>query len=74
MFLSALETPNIYGYASILFASSGKRLKVLTKKGFLIVFARLSDIFGRKNNLLIAVGFFTIWSLACGLSQTIDQL
>jgi MFS family permease len=35
---------------------------------------RMSDIFGRKEALLVAVTFFTVWSLACGVAQSIQQL
>lgn len=42
--------------------------------GFLIVFARLSDITGRKSALLISLSIFTMASLACGLAQTLIQL
>jgi MFS family permease len=40
----------------------------------MIIFTRMSDIFGRKQALLVAVGFFTVWSLACGVAQTIEEL
>ena len=42
--------------------------------GFLLVFARLSDFIGRKLALLIALAFFLVWSLACALAQTVEQL
>jgi MFS family permease len=47
---------------------------LLTYSSFLIVFARLSDITGRKSALLTALSFFTIASLACGLAKTLTQL
>ncbi|KAL9588224.1 MAG: hypothetical protein Q9203_002967 [Teloschistes exilis] len=47
---------------------------LLTYTGFLIIFARLSDIFGRKLALLSALTLFTVFSLACGVAQTMEQL
>lgn len=40
----------------------------------LIIFAKLSDIFGRKLLFCIALLIFTIFSAACGASQTLTQL
>lgn len=42
--------------------------------GVLIIFSKLSDIFGRKSFLLIAIAIFVIFSAACGAAQTIQQL
>lgn len=42
--------------------------------GVLIIFSKLSDIFGRKSSLLVAIGIFVIFSAACGAAQTIQQL
>jgi MFS family permease len=42
--------------------------------GFLIIFAKLSDIFGRKLLFFIALLIFTIFSAACGAAQTLTQL
>ncbi|PVI05167.1 MFS multidrug transporter-like protein [Periconia macrospinosa] len=42
--------------------------------GFLIIFAKLSDIFGRKLLFCIALLIFTIFSAACGAAQNITQL
>ncbi|KAL8843746.1 MAG: hypothetical protein Q9176_001954 [Flavoplaca citrina] len=47
---------------------------IATAPGFLIIFARLSDIFGRKLALLSALTLFTVFSLACGVAQTTEQL
>ncbi|KAF2706214.1 MFS multidrug transporter-like protein [Pleomassaria siparia CBS 279.74] len=41
---------------------------------FLIIFAKLSDIFGRKLLFLIALFIFTVFSAACGAAQTLTQL
>lgn len=42
--------------------------------GILIIFAKLSDIFGRKLLLSIAIAIFVIFSGACGAAQTTTQL
>ena len=42
--------------------------------GVLIVYAKLSDIFGRKSFLLLAIAIFVVFSGACGAAQTIEQL
>lgn len=42
--------------------------------GFLIIYAKFSDIFGRKIMLLSALLLFTIFSSACGAAQTLLQL
>jgi MFS family permease len=39
-----------------------------------MVYARLSDITGRKAALLTGVCIFTISSLVCGLAHTVTQL
>ncbi|KAH6665804.1 major facilitator superfamily domain-containing protein [Halenospora varia] len=47
---------------------------LLTYSGFLIIFTRLSDIFGRKPVLLFAVTMFLAWSIGCGFAKTIEQI
>lgn len=47
---------------------------LLTLPGFLIIYAKLSDIFGRKIMLLSALLLFTVFSSACGAAQTLLQL
>ena len=42
--------------------------------GVLIIFAKLSDIFGRKPFLLISLFTFLAFSAACGAAQTMPQL
>lgn len=42
--------------------------------GTVIIFAKLSDIFGRKAILILVVLIFTIFSGACGAAQSIEQL
>ncbi|KAK3294143.1 major facilitator superfamily transporter [Chaetomium fimeti] len=46
----------------------------LTYTGFLVIYAKLSDIFGTKLLLLCAIALFTVFSLACGASSTMLQL
>ncbi|KAH6855892.1 major facilitator superfamily transporter [Chaetomium sp. MPI-CAGE-AT-0009] len=46
----------------------------LTYTGFLVIYAKLSDIFGTKLLILCAVALFTVFSLACGTSSTMLQL
>ncbi|KAF2871199.1 major facilitator superfamily domain-containing protein [Massariosphaeria phaeospora] len=42
--------------------------------GFVIIFTKLSDIFGRKLFLLFSLVIFLIFSAACGAAQTMTQL
>ncbi|PSN69770.1 MFS general substrate transporter [Corynespora cassiicola Philippines] len=42
--------------------------------GFLVIIAKLSDIFGRKLMLFLSLFIFIIFSAACGASQSLDQL
>ncbi|KAG8623588.1 hypothetical protein KVT40_008564 [Elsinoe batatas] len=82
LLLSALETTIIATALVSITSNMGSYDKgnwivtayLVTYAGFLIVFARLSDLFGRKGTLITAYGLFTTFSLACGLSRTIDQL
>ncbi|KAK8911325.1 hypothetical protein QC760_000368 [Botrytis cinerea] len=47
---------------------------MLTYTCFLIISAKLSDIFGRKSLLLVSVGLFVIFSAACAGAQSMTQL
>ncbi|KAF7595516.1 hypothetical protein BBP40_005852 [Aspergillus hancockii] len=47
---------------------------LLTYTGFLIIYARCSDIFGRKTSFLAALITFTVFSLACAGAKTMNQL
>jgi MFS family permease len=42
--------------------------------GFLVIYAKLSDILGTKLLILFAVIFFTVFSIACGVANTMLQL
>jgi MFS family permease len=46
----------------------------VTYSGLLIIWAKLSDIFGRKLLLVVALLLFIIFSAACGASQTFLEL
>jgi MFS family permease len=39
-----------------------------------VIYSRLSDIFGRKILLVIAIGVFTVGNLLCGFSRNMAQL
>ncbi|KAH8736187.1 major facilitator superfamily domain-containing protein [Ilyonectria robusta] len=47
---------------------------LLTYNGFLLLFSKLTDIFGQKALLIVAQIIFLISSLACGAAQTMPQL
>ena len=45
-----------------------------TSTAFQPLYGRFSDIFGRKLMLLTSLAIFTVFSLACAVSQTLIQL
>ncbi|KAI1733353.1 MFS general substrate transporter [Xylaria scruposa] len=47
---------------------------LLTYSGFPVFFSKVSDIFGRKQVLLVCIIHFVIFSAACGAAQTLLQL
>ncbi|KAK6852975.1 hypothetical protein PG995_011526 [Apiospora arundinis] len=47
---------------------------LITYTGFLIIYAKFSDILGRKFLILVAVAFFTIFSIVCGSISDMTQL
>ncbi|KAF3767244.1 MFS general substrate transporter, partial [Cryphonectria parasitica EP155] len=47
---------------------------LLTYTGFLVIYAKFSDILGRKLMLLIGLGFFTIFSIVCGSVSNMLEL
>ncbi|KAK3687883.1 major facilitator superfamily transporter [Podospora appendiculata] len=47
---------------------------LLTYTGFLIIFAKLSDIVGCKLLIMLSVSIFTIFSIACGFSSSMLSL
>jgi MFS family permease len=42
--------------------------------GFLIIYAKFSDIFGAKFMLLLALLIFTVFSIACGAATAMTEL
>ncbi|RBQ79305.1 hypothetical protein FVER14953_21271 [Fusarium verticillioides] len=47
---------------------------LVTYTGFLIIYSKLSDIFGCKLMLLVAITIFTVFSMACGASNSMVPL
>ncbi|KAF4949860.1 hypothetical protein FGADI_8604 [Fusarium gaditjirri] len=47
---------------------------LVTYTGFLIIYSKLSDIFGCKLMLLLAITIFTVFSMACGASESMVPL
>ncbi|KAK4149586.1 drug resistance transporter EmrB/QacA subfamily [Chaetomidium leptoderma] len=82
LFLSSLETTIIATALVSISSSLGGYDKsnwvvtsyLVTYTGFLVIFARLSDMFGRKGTLCVSIVIFTVSSLACGLAPTMDLL
>ena len=46
----------------------------LTFGGFLLLGGRAADIYGRRNIFIVAVTFFALMSLLCGIAQTDTQV
>jgi MFS family permease len=46
----------------------------LTIAGFLVIYAKLSDVFGKKTMLLLALLIFTVFSGLCGAANNIVDL
>ncbi|ROW03115.1 hypothetical protein VMCG_05822 [Cytospora schulzeri] len=82
LFLSTLETTIVStSLVSITNALDGFLFRdwvvtayLLTYTGFLTIYAKFSDIFGRKTMLLFALAVFTLFSGLCGASNSIVQL
>lgn len=53
---------------------NGSRAFANMIKAFQIIWAKISDISGRKNSILMTMFLFTAFSGACGASQSIIQL
>jgi MFS family permease len=49
-------------------------MRNLFSLGVLIIFAKLSDIIGRKFMLTFCLAIFVVFSAACGAAQTTVQL
>jgi MFS family permease len=82
LFLTNLEIPIVTTSLVAITADLGGFDKVswlissylLGYVGVLVIFAKLSDIFGRKALLSTAIITFIIFSGACGAAQTLTQL
>lgn len=42
--------------------------------GFLVIYAKFSDIFGSKFMILLALLIFTVFSIACGAANGMTEL
>ncbi|SPJ85735.1 related to multidrug transporter [Fusarium torulosum] len=82
LFLSTLETTIVStSLVSITNALNGFILRdwivtsyLLTYTGFLVIYAKLSDVFGKKTMLLLALLIFTVFSGLCGAANNIIDL
>lgn len=43
-------------------------------KGFLVIYAKFSDVFGMKFMILLALLIFTVFSIACGAAEGMSEL
>ncbi|OBS24590.1 hypothetical protein FPOA_05132 [Fusarium poae] len=82
LFLSTLETTIVStSLVSITDALNGFILRdwivtsyLLTYTGFLTIYAKLSDVFGKKTMLLLAILIFTVFSGLCGATSNVVDL
>ncbi|KAB5513119.1 drug resistance transporter EmrB/QacA subfamily [Coniochaeta sp. 2T2.1] len=82
LFLSTLETTIVStSLISITDALGGFERRdwvvtsyLLTYTGFLVIYAKFSDVLGRKPMILLAVGLFTVFSIVCGSISNLLQL
>ncbi|RGP61088.1 hypothetical protein FLONG3_10643 [Fusarium longipes] len=82
LFLSTLETTIVStSLVSITDALNGFILRdwivtsyLLTYTGFLTIYAKLSDVFGKKTMLLLALLIFTVFSGLCGATDNVVDL
>ncbi len=47
---------------------------LLTYTGFLVIYAKFSDIFGSKFMILLGLLVFTAFSIACGAANEMNEL
>ncbi|KAK4116666.1 MFS general substrate transporter [Canariomyces notabilis] len=82
LFLSTLETTivstSLVSIADSLSGFEDRNWVVaayfLTYTGFLVIYAKLASIFGSKTMFLLALTFFTVFSIGCGSASTMNQL
>jgi len=73
--LLATATPAIAGSLGGLRDSSWIAVGYLLASATIVpVYGRFGDLRGRRNVLLVALGVFTLGSIACGIAQTLPQL
>ena len=53
---------------------SSRKRTITSNSGCGVCFTRLADVYGRKWMIITSFFFFTCFSLACGLAQTVEQL
>ncbi|KAF4960432.1 hypothetical protein FSARC_10492 [Fusarium sarcochroum] len=82
LLLSTLETTIVStALVSIVDALQGFKMAswivtsyLVTYTGFLLIYSKLSDIFGCKLMLLLSITTFTVFSMACGASSSMAPL
>ncbi|OJD28332.1 hypothetical protein ACJ73_00257 [Blastomyces percursus] len=82
LFLSTLETTIVStSLVSITNALDGFEKRdwivtsyLLTYTGFLVVYAKLGQVFGRKTMFLLALALFTLFSILCGATNDVVEL
>jgi MFS family permease len=47
---------------------------MLMRLGFLVIYAKFSDVFGKKTMLIFALTIFTLFSILCGAANGIVEL
>ncbi|KAF2446031.1 major facilitator superfamily transporter [Karstenula rhodostoma CBS 690.94] len=82
LFLSTLES-TVIGTALVAITNDLQGFNIsswivtsylLTYTGFLTALAKLSDTFGRRNVMCLCIIIFIIFSIACGVAETMLQL
>ncbi|TVY16799.1 Efflux pump FUS6 [Lachnellula arida] len=82
LFLSTLETTIVStSLVSMANALDGFQVRdwivtayLITYTGFLVIYAKFSDVFGKKTLLILALGIFTLFSMLCGAATGIVEL
>ncbi|TVY27456.1 Efflux pump [Lachnellula hyalina] len=82
LFLSTLETTIVStSLVSITNALDGFQVRdwivtayLITYTGFLVIYAKFSDVFGKKTMLILALGIFTLFSILCGAATGVVEL
>lgn len=74
--VSWLVASYLLGYTGKYLSSKNILLLLTTQRmlAVIVIFAKFSDLVGRKLMLLVSAAFFVIFSAACGASQTMVQV